>query len=67
MYKHCSDQIIKRCVPEEEMVSILFHCHSFEYGGHFGENRTTAKVLLSGFYWMTLFEDAYSYVIARAP
>ena len=50
LYKQCADQIIRRCVPEEEFQSILQHCHSSPYGGHFGGARTAAKVLQSGFY-----------------
>ena len=30
LYKHCANQMIKRCVPKEEMISILYHCHSSE-------------------------------------
>ncbi|XP_062075367.1 uncharacterized protein LOC133779420 [Humulus lupulus] len=48
LYKHCPDQVIRRCVPKEEMLSILTHCHSLHCGGHFGGTRTTAKVLKSG-------------------
>ncbi|KAL5578246.1 hypothetical protein UlMin_019945 [Ulmus minor] len=44
LYKHCADQIIRRCVPEEEMESIL------------------PKVLQSGFYWPSLFKDAFKFV-----
>ena len=62
MYKVCADGIIRRCVPEEEMESVLHYCHDREAGGHFGANRTAAKVLQSGFYWPTLFRDAYRYV-----
>ncbi|XP_062093475.1 uncharacterized protein LOC133799477 [Humulus lupulus] len=51
-----------RCVPEEEMMSILTHCHSLHCGGHFGGTRTAAKVLQSGFYWPTLFKDANDFV-----
>ncbi|XP_062118393.1 uncharacterized protein LOC133832013 [Humulus lupulus] len=45
VYKHCPDQVIRRCVPEEEMLSILTHCHTLHCGGHFGGTRTVAKVL----------------------
>ncbi|XP_062075473.1 uncharacterized protein LOC133779536 [Humulus lupulus] len=62
LYKHCPDQVIRRCVPEEEMLSILTHCHTLHCGGHFGGTRTTAKVLQSGFYWPTLFKDANAFV-----
>ena len=34
LHKHYADQMIRRCVPEDEMVSILHHCHSSEYGGY---------------------------------
>ncbi|KAI3445417.1 hypothetical protein Pfo_002082 [Paulownia fortunei] len=62
LFKLCSDQIIRKCVPDEEIQSILHHCHSSLYGGHFGGNRTAAKVLESGFYWPTLFKDAQAFV-----
>ncbi|KAL5571049.1 hypothetical protein UlMin_020646 [Ulmus minor] len=62
LYKHCADQIIRRCAPEEEMESILRHCHSKEVGGHFGGTKTVAKVLQSGFYWPSLFKDAFNFV-----
>ncbi|KAL5565361.1 hypothetical protein UlMin_028525 [Ulmus minor] len=62
LFKICPDRIIRRCVPEEEMESILQHCHSREVGGHFGATKTAAKVLQSGFHWPTLFKDAYNFV-----
>ena len=36
LYRHCADQVIRRCVPEDEMNSILNHCHTLPCGGHFG-------------------------------
>ena len=62
LYKHCADQMIRRCVPEKEIESILAHCHALACGGHFGGNRTAPKVLQSGFYWPTLFKDAHHFV-----
>ncbi|KAL4339830.1 hypothetical protein GQ457_08G026660 [Hibiscus cannabinus] len=58
LFKQCADQIIRRCIPEEEQQIILEQCHSAPYGGHFGRNRTAAKVLQSGLYWPTLHRDA---------
>ena len=49
-------------MPEDEMNSILNHCYTLPCGGHFGGQRTTAKVLQSGFYWPTLFKDAHHFV-----
>ncbi|XP_052885333.1 uncharacterized protein LOC128293828 [Gossypium arboreum] len=44
LWKHCSDQIIRQCVPETEVTSILTFCHTEACGGHFGPKRTTHKV-----------------------
>ena len=62
LYRHCADQVIRRCVPEDEMHSILNHCHTLSCGGHFGGQRTAAKVLQSGFYWPSLFKDVHQFV-----
>ena len=59
LFKNCVDQILRRCVPREEMESILKHCHSSAYGVHYAGDRTAVKVLQSGFYWPTLFKDAH--------
>ena len=62
LYKHCANQVIRQCVPEDEMGSILNHCHTLPCGGHFRAQRTTAKVFQSGFYWPSLFKDAHLFV-----
>ena len=51
-------------MPEEEQQGILSHCHESAYGGHFASQKTTIKVLQSGFYWPSLFKDAHN--ICRA-
>ena len=58
LFKKCSDGILRRCVSEEEGREVLWNCHGSCYGGHFGGDRTAAKVLQSGFFWPTLFKDA---------
>ena len=45
LYKHCADQLIKRCVYEDEMQAILHHCHSLECGGHYRGSKIAVKVL----------------------
>jgi len=62
LFKKGADQVIRRCIAEEEIPNILHHCHASAYGGHFGPTRTAAKVLQSGFYWPTLFRDSYTFV-----
>ena len=54
MWKNCSDQVIRRCVPQGEFESFLQFCHSHACGGHFGHKRTFRKILECGLYWPTL-------------
>ena len=61
-FRRGADQIIRRCVPKIEQTEILDKCHASQYGGHFVEDRTTQKILQSGFYWPTLFKDSSEWV-----
>ena len=58
-FKYCADQIIRKCVPEDEQHGILNHCNESACGGHFASQKTAMKVLQSGFYWPSLFKEAY--------
>ncbi|XP_072065869.1 uncharacterized protein [Arachis hypogaea] len=62
LFRRCSDGMIRKCVPESEVRSILWHCHGSAYGGYFGPKRTATKVLQSGFYWPTIFKDAREFI-----
>ncbi|KAL6332918.1 hypothetical protein AAG906_019923 [Vitis piasezkii] len=64
LFKYCADQIIRKCVPEEEQQGILSHCHESACGGHFASQKTAMKVLQSGFTWPSLFKDAH--IMCRA-
>eukprot|EP00253_Pinus_taeda_P006233 PITA_06233 len=54
IFKLGPDQILTRCVKEEEFFDILLTCHDGPCGGHFVAKRTTFKVLQAGYYWPTL-------------
>ncbi|KAK8564709.1 hypothetical protein V6N12_058292 [Hibiscus sabdariffa] len=43
LFKQCVDQVIRRCVPEDEQFAILQSCHAAPYGGHFVGMKTAAK------------------------
>lgn len=64
LWKFCPDQVIKKCVPKNEFNSTLTFCHSHVCGGHFGGKKTALKVLESGFYWPSLFKDAYAFCMS---
>ncbi|RVW99000.1 Retrovirus-related Pol polyprotein from transposon 297 [Vitis vinifera] len=59
LFKYCADQIIRKCVPEQEKHGILSHCHGNACGGHFASQKTAMRVLQSGFWWPSLFKDAH--------
>ncbi|XP_057802812.1 uncharacterized protein LOC131018106 [Salvia miltiorrhiza] len=61
LWKTCADQVIRRCIPDEEIHSILNFCHAHACGGHFGPKRTVRKILDCGFYWETIFKDSYNF------
>nr|GEY59492.1 putative nucleotidyltransferase, ribonuclease H [Tanacetum cinerariifolium] len=56
------DQIIRRCVAGQEAIDILKACHSGPTGGHYRANYTAKKVFDSGFYWPTIYKDAFELV-----
>ncbi|RVX11227.1 Retrovirus-related Pol polyprotein from transposon 17.6 [Vitis vinifera] len=60
LFKYCADQIIRKCVPEQEQSGILSHCHDSACGGHFASQKTAMRVVQSGFWWPSLFKDAHS-------
>jgi hypothetical protein len=61
LWKFCADQIVKRCVPQNEFHSILTFYPSHSCGGHFGAKRIAHKVLESDLYWPSIFKDAYHF------
>nr|GEV70968.1 reverse transcriptase domain-containing protein [Tanacetum cinerariifolium] len=46
----------------QEAVDILTGFHSGPTGGHYGANYTAKKVFDSGFYWPTIYKDAFKLV-----
>eukprot|EP00253_Pinus_taeda_P031454 PITA_31454 len=62
IFKLGPDQILRRCVREEEVFDILLTCHDGPCGGHFAAKRTTFKVLQAGYYWPILHQDVKKYI-----
>nr|GEU47676.1 reverse transcriptase domain-containing protein [Tanacetum cinerariifolium] len=46
----------------KEVIDILNACHSGPTEGHYGANYTAKKVFDSGFYWPTIYKDAFELV-----
>nr|GFC62807.1 reverse transcriptase domain-containing protein [Tanacetum cinerariifolium] len=52
---HAGNFIIKG----QEAIDILKACHSGPIGGHYGASYTAKKVFDSGFYWPSIYKDAF--------
>ncbi|GJZ32180.1 reverse transcriptase domain-containing protein [Tanacetum coccineum] len=46
----------------KEALEILKACHSGPTGGHYGANFTAKKVFDAGFFWPTIYKDAFEFV-----
>ncbi|RDX65798.1 hypothetical protein CR513_55515, partial [Mucuna pruriens] len=64
LWRLCSEQLIRRCILDFEIKSVLHFCHSAYGGGHYGSTRTAQKVLDCRFYWPTIFRDTHQFVFA---
>ncbi|RDX97044.1 Retrovirus-related Pol polyprotein, partial [Mucuna pruriens] len=62
LWRLCNDQVIRRYIPNTEINLVLQFCHAAPGGGHYGSTRISRKVLDCGFYWPTIFRDAYQFV-----
>lgn len=58
LWRFCADQLINRCVNDNEIPSILQFCHTKVCRGHFRPWKTARKILESGLFWSTIFRDA---------
>nr|GFA80440.1 reverse transcriptase domain-containing protein [Tanacetum cinerariifolium] len=56
---HAGNLIIK---AGKEAIDILNACHSGPTGGHYRVSYTTKKVFDSGFYWHSIYKDAFELV-----
>nr|GEY47037.1 reverse transcriptase domain-containing protein [Tanacetum cinerariifolium] len=52
------EQMLKRCVHDQEAFDILKACHEGPTEGHHGVNLTTKIVFDVGFFWPTIYRDA---------
>nr|GFB17951.1 reverse transcriptase domain-containing protein [Tanacetum cinerariifolium] len=62
LFRTCADHIIRYCVAGKEAINILNACHSGPTGGHYGSSYTANKVFDLGFYWPSIYKDAFELV-----
>ncbi|GJT64862.1 reverse transcriptase domain-containing protein [Tanacetum coccineum] len=62
LFRTCIDQINRRCVFGQEALEILKACHEGPTEGHHSANITAQKVFDAGFFWLTIYKDAYELI-----
>nr|GEZ23527.1 reverse transcriptase domain-containing protein [Tanacetum cinerariifolium] len=62
LFRTCANQIIRRCVADKKAIDILNACHSGPTGGYYGASYTAKKVFDSGFYWPSIYKEAFELV-----
>jgi hypothetical protein len=63
LFKKEVDGLLRRCVSEVKIPSILAAYHDSACGGHFFDQLTGQKILRAGYFWPTLFKDIHDYII----
>ncbi|XP_042400758.1 uncharacterized protein LOC121990745 [Zingiber officinale] len=58
LYKKAFARPLLKCVGSEDADYILQEVHQGSYGGHSGGRSLTTKILLAGYFWPTLQQDA---------
>nr|GFB83952.1 reverse transcriptase domain-containing protein [Tanacetum cinerariifolium] len=48
--------------PRQEAIDILKACHNGPTGGHYSASYTAKKIFDSGFYWPSIYKDAFELV-----
>ncbi|XP_021737487.1 uncharacterized protein LOC110703998 [Chenopodium quinoa] len=63
LLKRGVDGLLRRCVPNVEVKSVLHMCHSSPVGGHMSAQKTATKDPQSMLFWPSLFNDAWIFVM----
>ena len=61
LFKYCPDQLMRRCVSNDDQIGVLTFCHSKACRGNFSSRKTADKILQAGFYWPTLFKVFFEF------
>lgn len=62
LYKRGANGIFRRCIPKEEVESVMAHSHTFAYDGHASTDKTVSNILQVGLYWPTLFKYVNTFI-----
>lgn len=59
LFKRGINSIFRGCIHNENIESVITHCHTSQHEGHMSISKNTAKILQAGLYWPTIFRDIH--------
>jgi hypothetical protein len=62
LYRHGANDILMRCITQEEGREMLAEIHGGECGSHSSSRTLVGKAFWHGFYWPTALQDAVEMV-----
>lgn len=62
LYRRNHEGFFLRCLGKEEAKQTIEHFHSRFRTGHRGALATAHQILMAGYYWPTVFKDAFDHV-----
>lgn len=60
LYRRNHDSILLRCVPTTQITKLIDEFHSGVFEGHYFEYTIVGKIIQAGYYWPTMFKDAFA-------
>ena len=57
------DGVLLRCFHIKKTHEILKEMHEGVCGGHFPPKVTSHSIIIEGYYWPTIFQDSYSFMM----
>lgn len=62
LFKRGTDGFFWRCIPQEEIESVMTHFHASVYGGLVSIDKNVSEILQVDLYWPTLFKNIYAFI-----
>ena len=61
LFRKNFEGVLLRCLEKDEADNVLSQLHAGPAGGHFSGETNAHNILKAGYYWPTLFKDAYAF------
>lgn len=60
LYRRNHDGVLLICIPMAKKVDLIEEFHSGASNGHFSRYTTVGKIIHVGYYWPTIFKEAFA-------